>query len=126
MLKHAASAISQASRVRGARLISASAVSRKDLVQDLYLRELKAYKPPPQAKDAHVGAVKSYSAPSPPKPPAVPADLAAELSKYDAEEPDLAESVTTTVTSAEEGTSGGAKEFLAFLEQDLPKREAHH
>lgn len=111
------------------------------------MRELKSYKAPPQvrplwilqpipyaqflafslqAKDAHVGAVKNYSAPSAPKPPTVPADLAAELSKYDAEEPDLADSPAKSASSTEEAHNGGAKEFLAFLEQDLPKKEAHH
>jgi len=124
MLKHATLSVAQCARARSTRLLSTTAVTRKDLVQDLYLKELKAYKAPPQAKDAHVGAVKEYSAPSPPKAPALPSDLASELAQYDAEEPVLADSAPTT--HATEEVSGGAKEFLAFLEQDLPKPEAHH
>jgi F-type H+-transporting ATPase subunit h len=78
-----------------------------DLIQDLYLKELKTYKAPlvvsravcihlssprslgwwgKQAKDAHVGVVKAFSAPALPSPPALP-DLATELVAYDATEP---------------------------------------
>jgi F-type H+-transporting ATPase subunit h len=80
-----------------------------------------------QAKDAHVGAVKSFSMPPTPKAPAVPADLASELSAYDAAEPTL-EAVQTSSSSGslEEQTGGGADEFLALLEKDVPKPEHHH
>ena len=44
-----------------------------------------------QAKDAHVGAVKAYSLPPKPQPPALPTDLASELAAYDAAEPTKAE-----------------------------------
>jgi len=92
------------------------------------LKELKGYKAPPVAKDAHVGVVKNYSAPSTPKAPELPSDLAGELSKYDATEPTLAESpkAASTSTHEDEELSGGAKEFLAFLEKDLPKPVHHH
>jgi F-type H+-transporting ATPase subunit h len=72
--------------------------------------------------------VKTYTPPSAPKAPELPSDLAGELSKYDATEPALAESPKSTSTSAseEEGLAGGAKEFLAFLEKDLPKPVHHH
>ncbi|CAE6499352.1 unnamed protein product [Rhizoctonia solani] len=107
---------------------STSAVARKDLVQDLYLRELKAYKAPVKAKDAHVGVVKSYTAPSAPSPPSAPTDLASELSKYDAAEPTLADApaATTSPAAQAQGDVGSADAFLAFLEQDVPKAEAHH
>ncbi|KAF5361490.1 hypothetical protein D9758_006205 [Tetrapyrgos nigripes] len=107
-----------------ARFFSASAASRKDLVQDLYLKELKGFKPAPVAKDAHVGVVKNFSGPSVPKPPTLPSDLAAELSAYDASEPAIASADVAAPTSAE-GVSG-ADAFLEFMEQDLPKEEAHH
>lgn len=74
-------------------------------------------------KDAHVGVVKAYSAPSTPSAPAAPTDLASELSAYDAAEPSTVE---TTVNLAQDDTGAGAQEFLAFLEKDLPKPEAHH
>ncbi|KAF8626686.1 hypothetical protein AX15_004770 [Amanita polypyramis BW_CC] len=121
ILKQATNAARQASRVRN---FSSSAISRKDIVQDLYLREIKAYKPAPVAKDAHVGVVKSYSLPPTPKAPILPTDLASELAVYEASEPTLAQRVVAQ-ESPEEG-AGGADEFLSFLEQDLPKREAHH
>ena len=83
----------------------------------------------PQVKDAHVGVVKAFSTPSTPTPPPNPADLASELSAYDAQEPDVAAPTSGATAAAgavadEVGT--GAKEFLAFLEKDLPKPEAHH
>ena len=79
-----------------------------------------------QAKDAHVGVVKTYSAPSPPKPPVLPSDLASELAAYDATEPSKAE-VTTKATTSQTEVGTGADAYLGFLEQDLPKaEEAHH
>jgi len=121
ILRQASIAARQASRIRN---FSSSAVSRKDIIQDIYLREIKSYKPEPIAKDAHVGVVKSYSLPPTPKAPVLPVDLASELAAYDAVEPTLAQTAATP-ESTEEG-AGGAEEFLSFLEQDVPKPEAHH
>jgi len=93
----------------------------------MYLKELKAYKAPPPAKDAHVGVVKDFNAPTAPKTPELPSDLAAELSKYESAEPVAAATAESSSSSGSlEDHSGGAKEFLAFLEQDLPKASAHH
>ncbi|KIJ61216.1 hypothetical protein HYDPIDRAFT_169803 [Hydnomerulius pinastri MD-312] len=112
---------------RSARTFSSSTASRKDLVQDLYVKELKAYKAPVTAKDAHVGSVKAFSAPAVPKPPVLPADLAAELAAYDAAEPTKAEEevVKSTGLSSEEA-GRGADAFLTFLEADVKQAEAHH
>jgi len=78
-----------------------------------------------QAKDAASSHVRSYTAPSPPKAPALPTDLAAELSKFDAEEPVIGSTATTKPGgSSEEGE--GAAEYLAFLEAPLPEKEVHH
>ncbi|KAF8491955.1 ATP synthase complex subunit H-domain-containing protein [Gautieria morchelliformis] len=107
------------------RSIATSSVLRKDLVQDLYLREIKAYKPPPAAKDAHVGAVKTFSIPALPQPPSLPSDFASELASYDAAEPG-APPASASLASTTGEPAGGAREFLAFLEQDYPKEEAHH
>lgn len=103
------------------RSFSSTTVARRDIVQELYLRELKSYKPPPVPKDAHVGLVKQYTLPPAPQPPTVPVDLASELAAYDAAEP----TKVAAAAPAEEGASG-AEEYLSFLEQDLPKEEAHH
>jgi len=77
-----------------------------------------------QAKDAHVGVVKTYAQPTSPLPPSVPSDLAAELSAYDTAEPTRAESVAASGEIKD--FAGGADAFLSFLEQDLPKPDAHH
>ncbi|KAF9264463.1 hypothetical protein L218DRAFT_925750 [Marasmius fiardii PR-910] len=116
-----------ASTATRSRLFSSSAVARKDLVQDLYLKELKTYKPAAVAQDAHVGQVKQYSAPAAPKPPTLPSDISGELSAYTSSEPALADEPTPTNTVATgEGNANGADAYLSFLEQDLPKREEHH
>jgi len=106
------------------RAFTSSPLSRKDLIQDLYLKELRAYKPPPPVKDAHVGVVKSYSLPPTPNSPRLPSDLAAELSAYDATEPSKAAETKSTGSAIQD--VGGAEAYLGFLEQDLPKPEAHH
>ncbi|PPQ65458.1 hypothetical protein CVT24_010789 [Panaeolus cyanescens] len=123
ILRQAASVARQASRARS---FATSAVTRKDLVQDLYVREIKAYKPAPTAQDAHVGSVKKFSLPPAPKTPALPADLASELSAYDAAEPTTADAPKATSEAATETGTTGADAYLAFLEQDLPKPVHHH
>ncbi|KAF9017663.1 hypothetical protein BDZ89DRAFT_1094241 [Hymenopellis radicata] len=104
----------QAARTCARALFSSTAAARKDIVQDLYLKELKAYKPTPATKDAHVGLVKTFSAPIAPQAPTLPSDLASELSAYDASEPTLAE-VKAATTLSETDVAGGS-----------PKPEAHH
>ncbi|KAI0033506.1 ATP synthase complex subunit H-domain-containing protein, partial [Vararia minispora EC-137] len=98
-----------------------SAPARRDLVQDFYIKELKAYKAPVVAKDAHVGVVKSFSTPAAPKPPTLPADLAAELAAYDVADPVRA---PAEGAKAEGVLGAGAEEFLQFLEADVV--EEHH
>ncbi|RSH87684.1 uncharacterized protein EHS24_000198 [Apiotrichum porosum] len=107
-----------------ARTFSVSA-ARADLVKDLYVNQLKAYKVPAKAADAHAGAVRQFSAPAAPVVPALPTDLAAELSKFDATEPTLGGSAPAAKA---EGAADGqsAEQYLAFLEEDLPKKDAHH
>ncbi|KAJ7630319.1 ATP synthase complex subunit H-domain-containing protein [Roridomyces roridus] len=103
-----------------------SSVARKDYIQDLYLKEIKAYKAPPAAKDAHVGVVKAYTQPPVPKAPALPTDLASELSAYDASEPAAATvAKTTSGDHHADLADGGAEAFLELLEADLP-HEGHH
>jgi len=123
ILRQATQAALQASCTRA---FASSASMRKDLVQDLYLREIKAYKPVPAAKDAHVGVVKKYSLPPIPKVPVLSTDLAGELAAYDAAEPTIAESAPTSTSVSEEADAGGAEAYLAFLEQDIPKPVHHH
>ncbi|WRT64983.1 uncharacterized protein IL334_001924 [Kwoniella shivajii] len=108
-----------------ARSFSVSAV-KMDLVQDLYVNQLKSYKPAAKSADAHVGVVKSFNAPKPPTAPTLPSDLAAELSKFDAEEPTIGGSTKASATTASSTEGESADDYLKFLEKDLPKADAHH
>ncbi|TFK97872.1 ATP synthase complex subunit H-domain-containing protein [Pterulicium gracile] len=109
------------------RAFATSSVARKDLVQDLYIKELRAFKVKPQAKDAHVGVVKAYSTPSAPKAPTLPTDLSAELSAYDASNPTVDTQKAEVKSEFAEQEGGQTPEaFLEFLEKDLPKVEHHH
>jgi len=56
----------------------------------------------------------------------LPTDLAAELSKFDAEEPTIGATSTKAAAPSTEESGEGAQEFLAFLEKDYPKVDAHH
>jgi F-type H+-transporting ATPase subunit h len=81
-----------------------------------------------QSKDA-AASVRSYNAPQPPTAPSLPTDLAAELSKFDAQEPEISSaSSSASKPSAAASAEGGesAEEYLKFLEKDLPKADAHH
>ncbi|KZT54742.1 hypothetical protein CALCODRAFT_375226 [Calocera cornea HHB12733] len=109
---------------RSTRAFAVSAAARKDLIQDLYLAQLKAYKPKPQAQDAHVGIVKEFKAPAVPAAQALPSDLAAELATYDASAPDLADVVpVTSHASPQAGMT--TSQFLEMIEED-EHDEVHH
>ncbi|RUS17535.1 hypothetical protein BC937DRAFT_89836 [Endogone sp. FLAS-F59071] len=64
-----------------------SAPLKKDVLTDLIIKELKAYKPV-EEKGVEAGQVKELHIPSPPKLPNLNEDLTAELAAYDAEEPE--------------------------------------
>ncbi|OBZ83623.1 ATP synthase subunit H, mitochondrial [Choanephora cucurbitarum] len=65
------------------RSFSAAAVMQKDVIQDLFIKELKGYKPAPIAVDEN--AVKDLKLPAAPAVPEVDADLSQQLAAYDAE-----------------------------------------
>ncbi|KAI0270567.1 ATP synthase complex subunit H-domain-containing protein [Gloeopeniophorella convolvens] len=119
MLKHVAAVARLSAR---ARTYATTSAVRKDLVQDFYLKELKSYKAPPAAKDAHVGSVKAFSTPAAPAAPTLP-DLATELAAYDAAEPTRAAATAAPTTHGE--PAAGAEAYLAFLEADEVE-EVHH
>ncbi|KAI0759653.1 ATP synthase complex subunit H-domain-containing protein [Irpex lacteus] len=121
ILRQASGALRAASRSVA---FSTSAAARKDFVQDLYIRELKSYKPAPAAKDAHLGAVKAYTLPPKPQAPTLPSDLASELSAYDASEPTKAE--VKVEASPAEHAGQGPEAFLDLLEADVPEDNHHH
>lgn len=88
-----------------------------DFVQELYLKELKAYKPAPVKDSDSVGQVQTFSVPSTPKSPEE-TDLATSLKEYEsmAVEVEGNEGATTSSTPAvvedwlveEEEEEGGA------------------
>ncbi|KAJ4993938.1 mitochondrial f1f0 atp synthase subunit [Stagonosporopsis vannaccii] len=90
--------------------ITPTAVRSADLVQDLYLRELKNYKVP-QVKasdaDAHV---QKFSIPAAPKSPEE-ADIANELKAYETQQPDVGSEAT-----AEDGQVLPEEDW--FVEED--------
>ncbi|EWC43798.1 hypothetical protein DRE_07307 [Drechslerella stenobrocha 248] len=63
-----------------------TAPRQSDLVQDLYLKELKAYKPAPPKANDHEGQVRNWTAPA---APAIPdlgeASLSADIAAYQAQ-----------------------------------------
>jgi len=82
-----------------------------------------AHLPVKQPKDAHVGAVKAFTAPALPSAPVLP-DLATELAAYDATEPMRVTAPDVPNGLGEPAT--GAEAYLAFLEADEVQEEAHH
>lgn len=80
---------------------NANTPSTADFVQDLYLKELKAYKPTPIKESDSVGHVQTFSAPKTPKSPEE-ADLASSLKEYEsmAVEVEGNEGVTASSTPA--------------------------
>ncbi|KAL8795496.1 MAG: hypothetical protein Q9195_002085 [Heterodermia aff. obscurata] len=71
---------------------------RADLVQDMYLKELKAYKPTPLKASDSEGLVQKFSAPKPPKSPDE-GDIAQDLKAYEEQQVE----VEGQVTSGESG-----------------------
>ncbi|KAI0141377.1 ATP synthase complex subunit H [Pestalotiopsis sp. NC0098] len=117
--RSAASAITRVARVNAVRGFIAPTVSRRaDFVQELYLKELKAYKPTPVKESDSVGQVQTFSAPKTPKSPEE-ADLASSLKEY--------ESMAVEVEGQEAVAPGTAapvvEDWLVEEEDDEP---AHH
>ncbi|KAI2472093.1 ATP synthase complex subunit H-domain-containing protein [Annulohypoxylon bovei var. microspora] len=117
--RSAASAITRVVRINTARTFIAPTISRRaDFVQELYLKELKAYKPTPIKDSDSVGQVQTFSAPKTPKSPEE-ADLASSLKEY--------ESMAVEV----EGNEGITSSTPAVIEDWLVEEEdeepaAHH
>ncbi|KUJ08023.1 uncharacterized protein LY89DRAFT_691329 [Mollisia scopiformis] len=104
----------QASVVSRRTFITPTAVRQADLVQDLYLKELKNYKAPAVKANDSEGHVQKFSAPKPPKSPEE-ADIANELKAYEASTVDI-----------EGQAEGGAVAQDADWFEDEPEEEAAH
>ncbi|KAI9323851.1 ATP synthase complex subunit H-domain-containing protein [Dichotomocladium elegans] len=68
-------------RFAAVRTIASTSIVQKDVVQELYLKELKGYKPAPVKADE--SQVKDLKLPAAPAAPTVDADLAEQLAAYD-------------------------------------------
>ncbi|KAL8694677.1 MAG: hypothetical protein Q9218_000688 [Villophora microphyllina] len=86
-----------------------------DLVQDLYLKELRAYKPPPIKPSDSEGHVQKFSAPKPPQSPDE-SDIAKDLKVYEDQQVEL-EGQTAT-------GEAGAPEESWFEEEDEDEESA--
>ncbi|KAI9864291.1 MAG: hypothetical protein M1813_003209 [Trichoglossum hirsutum] len=81
--------------------ITPTAIRQVDLVQDLYIKELKSYKPTPiKASDAE-GSVQKWSAPPPPKSPEEE-DLASGLKAYEEQQVEVEGQTNPGETSVKE------------------------
>merc|ERR1712144_180364 len=87
--------------------ITPTAMRQADLVQELYVKELKAY-------DAD-GHVQKFNAPAPPKSPEE-ADIANELKSYE----------TQTVDIEGQAEGGAVEQEVDWFEQEPEEEEAHH
>ncbi|KAK6064118.1 ATP synthase subunit H, mitochondrial [Seiridium cupressi] len=117
--RSAASAISRVARVNAVRGFIAPTVSRRaDFVQELYLKELKAYKPTPVKDSDAVGQVQTFSAPQAPKSPEE-TDLASSLKEYES----MAVEVEGQETVAPGTAAPVVEDWLVEEEDDEP---AHH
>lgn len=86
-----------------------------DLVQDLYLREIRAYKPPPVKPSDSEGHVQKFTAPKIPQSPDE-GDIAQDLKAYENQQVELE-------GQAAPGESGAAEESW-FEEEDDEEEHA--
>ncbi|KAI0125567.1 ATP synthase complex subunit H-domain-containing protein [Xylariales sp. AK1849] len=115
--RSAASAISRVARVNAVRGFIAPTVSRRaDFVQELYLKELKAYKPTPIKDSDSVGQVQTFTAPKTPKSPEE-ADLANSLKEY--------ESMAVEVEGQDVVTPGSTPVVEDWLVEEEDEEPAH-
>ncbi|KAF2747346.1 hypothetical protein M011DRAFT_423765 [Sporormia fimetaria CBS 119925] len=93
--------------------IAPTAIRQADIVQDLYLRELKNYKPPQlKASDAE-GHVQKFTVPKAPASPEE-SDIANELKTYETQQVEL-EGTTT-----EDGAAPVEEDWFEEEEEDTP------
>ncbi|QIW95052.1 hypothetical protein AMS68_000570 [Peltaster fructicola] len=98
------------------RTFAASAVARADIIQDMYLKELKGFKPAPikaSDADAHVQKFKIPAAPASPED----IDVAKELKEYEAQQPEV---------EGQAGEAGATPVEQDWFEQPEEDEPAHH
>ncbi|KAG0284954.1 hypothetical protein BGZ97_008010 [Linnemannia gamsii] len=89
-----------------------SAPLMQDILKDLYIKELKGYKPAPEAKGADASSqVKEFKAPAAPAAPTV--DAAADLSAWETANVEIADAVSEDAVEEDE-------------EEEVEEVEEHH
>ncbi|KAI0398572.1 ATP synthase complex subunit H-domain-containing protein [Xylariaceae sp. FL0594] len=122
--RSAVSAVTRVARVNAARGFIAPTVSRRaDFVQELYLKELKAYKPTPVKDSDSVGHVQTFSLPKAPKSPEE-TDLANSLKEYE----NMAVEVEGTEAAAAAPKTNSALDelWLELEEEEKAPAAGHH
>ncbi|KIW19799.1 hypothetical protein PV08_00374 [Exophiala spinifera] len=97
-----------------------SAARMPDLVQDLYLKELKAYKPPPQKASDAEGQVQKFTPPPTPNSPEE-TNLASEMQDYESQAVEI-----EGQAAAGEAEEGGEEDFFEDIEKIDEEDAAHH
>lgn len=99
------------------RSIATTPITRQDPIQELYLRELRAYKPPPVSEEEAEAQTKSWRTPRQPKVPDTSSSTPDEVSSYAAE---------TVEVNPREGDEKYAHDFEEVFESwfDEPESEA--
>ncbi|KZL70153.1 ATP synthase complex subunit H [Colletotrichum tofieldiae] len=118
----AASAVSRLARPSAVQMrgfIAPTVSRRADFVQELYLKELKAYKPTPVKDSDAQGQVQTFSLPQTPKSPEE-TDLAASLKEYES----MAVEVEGQDASAVAANGEPVKHDWLMIEED--EEEPHH
>jgi F-type H+-transporting ATPase subunit h len=87
------------------------------LIQELYLKELKAYKPPAIKANDSEGQVHKFAVPATPKSPEE-TDLQSGLAEYESQTPDV-------VGSSADGEAAPAEQDI-FEEDEEEEGGAHH
>ncbi|TDZ13118.1 hypothetical protein C8034_v001839 [Colletotrichum sidae] len=117
-----ASAVSRLARPSAVQMrgfIAPTVSRRADFVQELYLKELKAYKPTPVKDSDAQGQVQTFSVPATPKSPEE-SDLAANLKEYES----MAVEVEGQDASAVAADGQPVQHDWLMIEED--EEEAHH
>lgn len=102
-------------QVRG--FIAPTVSRRADFVQELYLKELKAYKPTPIKESDADGQVKAFNLPKTPVSPEE-ADLASSLKQY--------ETLNVEVEGQDATASTSTPTLPDWLEEEAEEEAAHH
>ena len=98
-----------------------SAVSRADLIQEMYIRELNNYKSPPADAKAAEQATKAWKVPQSPAVPSMEDNIDAELNAYREEAVEL--NTSSAAATAEDGKATEVEEDWLVIED--PEEEHH-